>query len=447
MFGTFLPPALGRRSPDPPLTLVGPPYDPLARGGKTSQKVHFFENGLKTYIIGRSSPRASIWYRFRRKCFFLWRFMAIQRFWRFWEGGGVRKTPKGGGGTSVPKRGETSQKNTTGGGRVKKTPYRLVYRRSPPLWYISKGGGIPYVLDKCFQLNIARTLDIMCVLEYERSNMYLDIQLLSRAVVIGTQVEEYYARPLSELWAIYGQEKKQSRQNYELIMSRCLPGTFNLGVSSGPPTPRLGRPLKNAFFNRGLKTYIIRRSSPRASLWYRFHRKLLFLRQFMAEKRFDFMWPYFHPLKKRFSNLIYARPDGFHQNIMRGPMGSYFLYARLQSRELLSLTIARNNKKTRKQDILYLRISKHINSTLIISTNNSKKLTILLKTNRFSKKNINYTLILSTENSKNQKHMRDWRRTYGVQKGKGPTLRLATRAMPLKQRCSISCSVPYVSEK
>ena len=92
---TFLPWALGRGFPSP----LGPPgewWEDLSNNV-------FFENGLKTYIIGRSSPRASIRYRFCRKLFFLWRFIAIQRFWRF-----------------VAERG--SEKHQSGGGRPRKTP-------------------------------------------------------------------------------------------------------------------------------------------------------------------------------------------------------------------------------------------------------------------------------------------------------------------------------------
>ena len=44
-----------------------------------------------------------------------------------------------------------------------------------------------------------------------------------------------------------------------------------------------------------------------------------------------------------FRNLIYARLDGFHQNIMRGPMVFIFLYARLQFRQFLPLIRARDN--------------------------------------------------------------------------------------------------------
>ena len=43
----------------------------------------------------------------------------------------------------------------------------------------------------------------------------------------------------------------------------------------------------------------------------------------------------FYRKNECFWNLIYARPDGFHQNIMRGPMVFIFIYARLQSGEFL----------------------------------------------------------------------------------------------------------------
>ena len=51
----------------------------------------------------------------------------------------------------------------------------------------------------------------------------------------------------------------------------------------------------------------------------------------------------FYRKNECFWNSIYERPDGFHQNIMSGPMVFIFYYARLQSREFLPLTIARDN--------------------------------------------------------------------------------------------------------
>ena len=74
---------------------------------------------------------------------------------------------------------------------------------------------------------------------------------MTRAVVIGTQIPEYYARPLWELWAVYEREKN----NRGKFMSGLWAGVFRaisargvLGRVLWTPGHGLGRPLKKCIF-------------------------------------------------------------------------------------------------------------------------------------------------------------------------------------------------------
>ena len=130
--------------------------------------------------------------------------------------------------------------------------------------------------------------------------------LLFRAIVIGTQNWEYYARPLPELWAIYEQEKNQPRKIYEQFMSSLQFSNFEKILKFLPGGLRPLGPLapgwedfsknalgwedlsKNAFFKRGLKTYLIKRLRSRDSILYRFHRKWLKLWWFTSVREKPF---------------------------------------------------------------------------------------------------------------------------------------------------------------
>ena len=126
-------------------------------------------------------------------------------------------------------------------------------------------------------------------------------------------------RIISRLWA--GNNNREKIVSW--IWAGGFPNDIPFGRFSGPPGACSARPLENTCFKRGLKTYVITRGSRRASIWYRFYQTWIFTWRCMAKKRLELMWPYFHRKNECFSKLIYARPDGFHKNIMRDQMISF----------------------------------------------------------------------------------------------------------------------------